>query len=146
MGWAWSIKKYNEKIKINTIKWAINDIIKNPPKGIEEVIKEHFKFLINDAKQLSIAFTSAISTWAATGFQRDLPHLGYVLMGFLTGAMVSHSTMNSPNTLPDSHIITPYVNNINDGSNSLPPQVPDTYKPEGIDVKKVIKINSGLIK
>ena len=109
-------------------------------------IKDHFKFLINDAKQLSIAFTSAISTWAATGFQRDLPHLGYVLVGFITGGLVSHSTMNSPNVMPDSHVMTPYVNNIDDGSKAVPEALQDTYKPEGADVKKIIKINSGIIK
>ena len=108
---------------------------------------KHFKFLINDAKQLSIAFTGALSTWAATGFQRDLPHLGYVLVGFLTGAMVSHNNMNNPNTLPDSHIITPYVNNIDDGTKEVPKMTDaEVYKSEGADVKKIIKINSGLIK
>lgn len=109
-------------------------------------IKHHFKFNVMEAKQLMIAFTGAFSTWAATGFQRDIPHLSYVLIGFITGGLVSHNSMNSPNVLPDSHIITPYVNNINDGSSSVPPQTPDTYKPEGTDVKQVIKINSGLIK
>ena len=37
-------KKYNEPLQIGTIKWAINDMIKNPPNGMEEVIKNHFKF------------------------------------------------------------------------------------------------------
>ena len=112
------------------------------------MIKDHFKFLVTDAKQLSIALTSAISTWAATGFQRDLPHLGYVLIGFITGGLVSHSSSSSPNVLPDSHIQTPYVNNINDHSPDVPEQLPETktYKSEGADVKKVIRINSGIIK
>ena len=35
---------YNEPLKIATIKWAINDMIKFPPSGMEEVIKQHFKF------------------------------------------------------------------------------------------------------
>jgi ubiquitin-protein ligase len=37
-------KKYNEPLQIGTIKWAIIDMIKNPPNGMEEVIKNHFKF------------------------------------------------------------------------------------------------------
>ena len=37
-------KTYNEPLQINTIKFAINDMIKNPPLGMEEVIKQHFKF------------------------------------------------------------------------------------------------------
>ena len=83
-------------------------------------LKHHFKFQIFDAKQLMIASTGAFSTWAATGFQRDLPHIGYVLVGFITGGLVSHNSMNSPNVLPDSHIQTPYVNNTNDGDKGVP--------------------------
>ena len=108
-----------------------------------------FKFLINDAKQLTIAMTGAFSTWAATGFARDTGHLAYVGIAFVTGALVSHNSMSSPNNLPPSHIITPYVNNINDGNKMVPEMSdPETsaYKPEGTDVKKIIKINSGLIK
>ena len=109
---------------------------------------KHFKFLINDAKQLTIAMTGAFSTWAATGFARDTGHLAYVAIAFVTGALVSHNSMSSPNVMPDSHVMTPYVNNINDGSKAVPnlsnPQA--EYKPEGTDIKKVIQINSGLIK
>jgi len=54
--------------------------------------------------------------------------------------------MNSPNVLPDSHIQTPYVNNINDGDKGVPEKTPEAYQPEGTDVRKVIKINSGIIK
>ena len=111
-------------------------------------MKKHFKFHIFDAKQLAIAMTGAFSTWAATGFQRDLPHLGYILVGFITGGLVSHNSMSSPNVMPDSHIITPYANNINDGSSGVPEKSKESelYKPEGVDVKKVIKINSNIIK
>ena len=111
-------------------------------------LKDHFKFNLSEAKQLAIAFTGAISTWAATGFSRDLPHLMYVIVGFLTGGLAAHSTMASPNVLPDSHIITPYANNIDDKTNVVPEQEKEVeiYKPEGTDVKKVIKINSSIIK
>lgn len=112
------------------------------------MIKHHFKFQIFDAKQLMIAMTGAFSTWAATGFQHDMPHLSYVLVGFITGGLVSHNSMSSPNVEPESHIITPYANNINDGSKAVPPAYPETeiYKPEGSDVRKVIKINSNILK
>lgn len=111
-------------------------------------IKDHFRFHLFDAKQLTIAMTGAFSTWAATGFQRDLPHLGYIIVGFITGGLVSHNSTASPNVMPDAHIVTPYANNINDKSLAVPEQnaVTETYKPEGVDVKKVIKINSGFIK
>ena len=111
-------------------------------------LKKHFKFHIADAKQLSIAFMGAFSTWAATGFQRDLPHIGYVLIGFITGGLVSHNSMSSPNVSPDSHIITPYVNNIEDGNPGVPDKAKEveSYKSEGVDVKKVIQINSNVVK
>jgi ubiquitin-protein ligase len=35
-------KDYNEPLQIGTIEWAINDMISNPPNGMEEVIKHHF--------------------------------------------------------------------------------------------------------
>lgn len=111
-------------------------------------LKHHFKFHIFDAKQLAIAATGAISTWAATGFQRDFPHLAYVVIGFITGGLVSHNSSSNPGVLPESHIQTPYVNNINYHSDAVPDQLSDTqiYKSEGVDVKKVIKINSGIVK
>jgi hypothetical protein len=109
-------------------------------------LKHHFKFQLFDAKQLMIAATGAFSTWAATGFQRDLPHIGYVLVGFITGGLVSHNSMSSPNVMPDSHIQTPYVNNIEDGSKITPSVLQESYKSEVVDVKQVIKINSNIIR
>jgi len=111
-------------------------------------LKHHFKFNILDAKTLGIALTSSFSTWAATGFQHDISHLAYVAVGFITGGLVSHNSMASPNVNPDSHIITPYASNIED-NNPNPPEPYEAglkYKPEGADVKKVIKINSNIIK
>jgi hypothetical protein len=50
--------------------------------------------------------------------------------------------------MASSHIQTPYANNINDHSDSIPSQSKETdiYKPEGTSVKEIIKINSGIIK
>ena len=111
-------------------------------------LKHHFRFQFLDAKQLMIAFTGAFSTWAATGFQRDLPHLAYVLIGFVTGGLVSHNSESDPGVMPKNHIETPYANNINDHSNDVPEALKESeiYKPEGVDVKEVIKINSGIVK
>ena len=111
-------------------------------------LKHHFKFNILDAKTLGIALTSSFSTWAATGFQHDISHLAYVGVGFITGGLVSHNSMANPNVTPDSHIVTPYVSNIED-HNPAAPEPSNAgleYKPEGADVKKVIQINSGVIK
>ena len=111
-------------------------------------LKDHFRFNVGEAKQLSIALLSSYGMWAATGFQRTWSGLMYPIMGFITGGLASHSTSSSPNVLPDSHIETPYVNNIK--SNPEEPldkiKEPNTYKPEGTDMKKLIKISSGLLK
>jgi len=106
------------------------------------------KLHLFDAKQLMIALTGAFSTWAATGFQHDPAHLSYVLVGFITGGLVSHNPTASPNVTPDSHIQTPYLANMDDGGSALKPiAIPqDPYKPEGTDVKRVIQINSGIVK
>jgi hypothetical protein len=111
-------------------------------------LKHHFKFDLSDAKQLAIALMGAYGMWAATGFQKSISGLMYPIMGFITGGLASHNSSYSPNVMPDSHIQTPYVNNINDGNSGVPEQIisSDIYKPEGADVKKVIKINSGIIK
>lgn len=111
-------------------------------------IKHHFKFSVSDAKQLGIALTGAISAWAATGFQRDVAHLAYPIMGFITGGLASHNSMANPNVAPDSHIVTPYVSNLEDHNPGVPDPAPVTqiYKSEGTDIKKVVKINSGIVK
>jgi baculoviral IAP repeat-containing protein 6 len=36
-------KNYNIPLQIGTVKFAINEMIKNPPNGMEEVVKTHFK-------------------------------------------------------------------------------------------------------
>jgi hypothetical protein len=111
-------------------------------------LKHHFKFNIGDAKQLGIALISSYGMWAATGFQKSITGLLYPVMGFITGGLASHNSSYSPNVLPDSHIQTPYVNNINDGNSGVPESFSEVkvYKPEGVDVKRVVKINSSIIK
>ena len=112
-------------------------------------LKNHFKFNVGEAKQLGIALISSYGMWAATGFQKSITGLLYPVMGFITGGLASHNSMSSPNVMPDSHIQTPYVTNIDDKSNATPALVdPELtpYKPEGTNVKQIIKVNSGLIK
>lgn len=111
-------------------------------------LKHHFKFHVSDAKQLGIALISSYGMWAATGFQKTVGGLLYPIMGFITGGLASHNSMSSPNVMPDSHIQTPYINNINDGNSGIPATSPEVkiYQPEGTDVKKVIQINSNIVK
>jgi hypothetical protein len=85
-------------------------------------LKHHFKLNLGDAKQLFIAFVSAGIPWACRGFAHDPATLWYTFGGFITGGLVSHNSSSSPNIMPESHIQTPYANNINDGSSGVPPQ------------------------
>jgi hypothetical protein len=107
-------------------------------------MKKHFKFKINDPKQLIIALTGAFSTWAATGFQKDMPHLTYVIIGFVTGGLASAEIGHNSQSIPqDTHIATPYAQNLVSAS----PQS-DVENPvkSSTDIKKLIKINSAIIK
>jgi hypothetical protein len=84
-------------------------------------LKHHFKFNVADAKQLGIALISSYGMWAATGFQKSITGLIYPIMGFVTGGLASHNSTANPGVMPNSHIETPYVNNINDGDPNVPP-------------------------
>ena len=106
-------------------------------------MSKHFKFHIFDPKQLMIAFTGAFSTWAATGFQHDFPHLSYVIIGFISGGLVSHTETHFEQTIPpNAHIVTPYAQNIQEIPNTQAPPQPTQ---SGADVTKVIRINSNLL-
>ena len=93
----------------------------------------------HDWKQLTIAFMGAFSTWAATGFQTDLAHLTYVIVGFISGGLISHTETSMEQNIPtNAHIVTPYVNNVAEK------QVSDIPQPTGTDIQKLIQINSGI--
>ena len=98
-------------------------------------LKHHFKFNVGEAKQLGIALISSYGMWAATGFQKTVTGLLYPVMGFITGGLASHSSTASPNVMPQSHIETPYVNNIDDKSNQTPSQLPPISIPVGGNTK-----------
>lgn len=61
---------------------------------------------------LAISGTAALTTWAATGYSTDPKHLGAVVLAATAGVASESRPMSSPNVQPDSHIITPYANNI----------------------------------
>jgi hypothetical protein len=98
-------------------------------------LKNHFKFNVGEAKQLGIALISSYGMWAATGFQKTVTGLMYPLMGFITGGLASHNSTASPNVMPQSHIETPYVNNIDDKSNQVPPPIQPTLIPVAGEIK-----------
>jgi len=63
-------KKYNEPLQIGTIKWAINDMLKNPPNGMEEVIINHFKFKKDDILTTTNKWLSEISLEYVKEFEK----------------------------------------------------------------------------
>jgi hypothetical protein len=102
-------------------------------------LKHHFKFNIADAKQLGIALISSYGMWAATGFQKSISGLMYPIMGFVTGGLASHHNTADPGVLPDSHISTPYVNNINDGISGEPEKIPEAPIPNSIQKEPIVQ-------
>ena len=63
-------KKYNELLQIGTIKWAINDMLKNPPNGMEEVIINHFKFKKDNILATTNKWLSEISLEHVKEFEK----------------------------------------------------------------------------
>lgn len=70
------------------------------------------KFNFRDPAANSLAATAGLSAWAASGFSTNLTSLIPVLTA--TAAGVSSPTVDSSkaNVSAESHIQTPYVNNI----------------------------------
>lgn len=61
---------------------------------------------------LAISGTAALGTWAATGYATDTKHLAAVATAALAGVASESKNTAKPNVQADSHIVTPYVNNI----------------------------------
>jgi len=55
-------KEYNEPLQIGTIRWAINNMIKNPPDGMDDVIKLHFKMKKEEILERTNQWLSVISS------------------------------------------------------------------------------------
>lgn len=70
------------------------------------------RFHVTDPKALTLAAGTAMTTWGATGFSTDIKKvLMYVLPSFIGGGCVPHNPTSRPDVQPESHIVTPYVNN-----------------------------------
>jgi hypothetical protein len=68
---------------------------------------------LTDPKALTLAAGTGMTAWGATGFSTDLKKvLMFVVPSFMGGAAVPHNPTSQPNIAPESHIITPYQNNL----------------------------------
>jgi hypothetical protein len=72
------------------------------------MIKLNFKSPIS----MGISSMATISAWASSGFATDPKHVGLALSAGLAGAASPNFSSSKPNVQADSHIITPYVNNV----------------------------------
>jgi hypothetical protein len=70
------------------------------------------KLKLNDPVHLGIAGTAAYTTWTAMGYPTSPHALAAVASSFVAGISSSTVKSSNPNVSADSHIVTPYVNNI----------------------------------
>jgi len=70
------------------------------------------KINTKDPVALGIASTSAYTSWSMLGYPTDIKHLIVVATTALGGITSPSQNSSSTNVQADSHIVTPYVNNI----------------------------------
>ena len=70
------------------------------------------KFNLKSPVSMGIGSSAAFSAWAASGFSQDLRHIGLAISAGLAGTAQPSYSSSSPNVKAESHIVTPYVNNV----------------------------------
>ena len=65
-----------------------------------------------DPKAMGLSGVAALAAWKASGFSLDPNHLIEVATAAFSGAAVPHNPTSDPNISAESHIITPYQNNL----------------------------------
>lgn len=70
------------------------------------------KFNFKDPASTGLAATAGISAWAASGFSTNPAHLIPVLTATAAGVSSPSVDSSKANVSAESHIVTPYVNNI----------------------------------
>ena len=70
------------------------------------------KLNLTNPVTLGVSGSAGMTTWAAMGYPTDPKHLIAVASTVLAGSAVPTQNTNRPNVSAESHIITPYVNNI----------------------------------
>ena len=69
-------------------------------------------FDVKNPINMGIASTLGMSSWANAGFATDPKHLIITAVTTLVGLSTPTTNTAKPNVAPESHIMTPYVNNI----------------------------------
>jgi len=70
------------------------------------------KFNFKSPVSMGIASSAGFSAWAASGFAPDIKHIGLAVSAALAGTAQPSFSSSQPNVQAESHIVTPYVNNV----------------------------------
>ena len=67
---------------------------------------------ITNPKAITLGSVGFMTAWASSGYATDSHHLILAAGSALAGSSVPHNPASNPNVMPESHIITPYANNV----------------------------------
>lgn len=67
---------------------------------------------LTNPKAVALGSIGFMTAWANSGYATDSHHLIIAAGAALAGSSVPHNPSTSPDVLPESHIVTPYVNNV----------------------------------
>ena len=70
------------------------------------------RFPFKDPKAIGLSSVAAFATWKASGFSVNPSHIIEVVTAALSGVAVPHNPSSNPDISAESHIITPYQNNL----------------------------------
>ena len=70
------------------------------------------KFNFRSPVSMGIAGTAAFTAWANSGFAPDVKHIGLAISAALAGTATPSFSSSAPNVQSESHVVTPYVNNV----------------------------------
>jgi hypothetical protein len=70
------------------------------------------KFNLKSPVSMGIGSTAGITAWANSGFSTDIRHIGLAVSAALAGTASPSYSSSAPNVQAESHIVTPYVNNV----------------------------------
>lgn len=70
------------------------------------------KLNLTNPVTMGISGSAGMTAWAAMGYPTDPKHLVAVASTLLAGSAVPTTNTAKPNVSAESHIMTPYVNNL----------------------------------
>jgi hypothetical protein len=70
------------------------------------------RFPVGNAKAIGLSAVAGLAAWKASNFSLDPSHIVEALTASTAGLAVPHNPSSSPVNEADSHIVTPYVNNV----------------------------------